>query len=112
MRNMEKLLMLAVLGICTGVVGAELAASQRGTLSRQLLSAQHTAGQAENLVREANKLFLEDKYQEAIARYIENEIIYFFRDLVGKFIRYDPFCPRYVRCNAYACSRIFLIKLE
>ena len=71
MRNMEKLLMLAVLGICTGVVGAELAASQRGTLSRQLLSAQHTAGQAENLVREANKLFLEDKYQEAIARYIE-----------------------------------------
>ena len=56
MRNMEKLLMLAVLGICTGVVGAELAASQRGTLSRQLLSAQHTAGQAENLVREANKM--------------------------------------------------------
>ncbi|MBR2642930.1 MAG: hypothetical protein IKD46_07350 [Lentisphaeria bacterium] len=68
---MEKMLMLAVLGICTGVVGADLAASQRGTLSRQLLSAQHTAGQAEHLVREANKLFLEDKYQDAIARYIE-----------------------------------------
>ena len=71
MRNMEKMLMLAVLGICTGVAGSELTVNQRGTLARQSLSVQHTAGQAEALVREGNKLFLEDKYQEAVARYIE-----------------------------------------
>ena len=57
---MEKMLMLAVLGICTGVAGSELTVNQRGTLARQSLSVQHTAGQAEALVREGNKLFLED----------------------------------------------------
>ena len=50
MRNVEKVLMLAVLGICAGVAGSELTGTQRGTLTRQSLGAQHTAGQAEALI--------------------------------------------------------------
>ena len=71
MYNMEKMLMLAVLGVCTGVAGSELTTTQRGTLARQALSVQHVAGQAETMVREANELYLQDKYREAIARYID-----------------------------------------
>ena len=72
MRNIEKLLMLAVLAACTGVAGSELAAKKQSeVMSRQLLSAQHTVSQAEALVREGNRLYLEDKYQEAVARYID-----------------------------------------
>ena len=96
MRNTKKMLMLAVLGICAGAVCAEPAADPRGTLVRQSLSAQHMEGQAEALVREGNKLFLEDKYQDAIARYIDAKQL-FERFKTGEFAKRVKSCDDQIR---------------